>query len=232
MCDFLSICVRRDGAIAHIPGNSHSGTVAHYKWSENDQTAELRDQMRFVEVEWNCEGEFPGAEKISRNAINEKQRKVIETFYTNAAKLLADPEEHAERMLFGTGYFADDRYADIRWRVLNHPKCPKRVADKLVTMALHANGEPIKSLDPRIERLEGNLVIHDGYEITAPALKEVGGYLDVYGSAKLDALTKVGGNLAVYGSAKLDAPALKEVGGNLAVSGELNAPKLKQKTAK
>jgi hypothetical protein len=41
----------------------------------------------------------------------------------------------------------------------------------------------------------------------------VGGDLDVYGSAKLDALTTVGGKLAVYGSAKLDAPALTTVGG-------------------
>ena len=50
---------------------------------------------------------------------------------------------------------------------------------------------------------------------------QVGGNLEVGGSAKLDALalTKVGGNLAVGASAKLDALALTKVGGNLAVGG-------------
>jgi len=27
MCDFLSICVRRDGAITHIPGNVQQGAT-------------------------------------------------------------------------------------------------------------------------------------------------------------------------------------------------------------
>ena len=217
MCDFLSIIVRHDGKIGHTPSNSHSETVKALGWRENDDLH--RDEKRFVEVEWNCEGEFPGADKISRGEINEKQRKAIECFYGNAAKLLAEPEKHAERMLFGRGYFLDDSFADIRWRVLIHPKCPHHVADKLAVLALHANGERVKSLHPKITKLDGNLAIEDGYEVGAPALTEVGGYLAVSGSAKLDALVKVGGYLAVSSSAKLDAPALTEVGVYLAVYG-------------
>ena len=227
MCDFLSIAVRADGAVAKTAGNSHSGAVKAAGWRENDQMADLRGKY-FVEVEWNCEGDYPGADKISRGEINEKQRKVIDGIYDGAAKLLADPAKNAERMLFGAGIFAGDEYADLRWKTLINPKCPKRVATKLVGLLLHANGERIKSFDPRITKIEGNLAIEDGYEISAPALVKVGGYLDVSGSAKLDALTKVGGDLAVYGSAKLDAPALVEVGGYLDVSGsaKLDAPAL------
>ena len=220
MCDFLSIIVRHDGKIGHIPSNSHSETVKALGWRENDDLH--RDEKRFVEVEWNCEGEFPGADKISRgeineSEINEKQRKAIECFYGNAAKLLAEPEKHAERMLFGRGYFSDDRFADMRWRVLIHPKCPHHVADKLAVLALHTNGERVKSLHPKITNLAGNLAVEDGYEVNAPALAEIGGNLDVSGSAKFDALTKIGGNLDVYGSAKFDA--LTKIGGNLDVSG-------------
>jgi hypothetical protein len=234
MCDFHSIVVRRDGAIAHIPGNSHSGAVAASKWTENDSVSEFREAPRFTEAEWSGQGEFPGVDRITRGVLNEKQRKVVETHYTALAALLADPSSNADRMLFGTGIFAGDEYADIRWKVLIHPECPKRVADRLVTMSLHANGERIKSFDPRITSLEGSLAIEEGYEISAPALAKVGGYLYVDGSAKLDALTEVGGDLKVYGSAKLDAPALAKVGGYLDISpsAQLNAPKLKKGGAK
>jgi len=246
MCDFLSIIVRHDGKIGHIPSNSHSETVKATGWRENDDLH--RDEKRFTEAEWNCEGEFPGADKISRGEINEKQRKSIECFYGNAAKLLAEPEKHAERMLFGRGYFSDDRFADIRWRVLIHHKCPQGVADKLAALALHANGNGVKSLHPKITNLAGNLAVEDGCEVNAPALTEIGGSLYVYGSAKCDALTKIGGNLCVcgsakfdalvkiggnlyvYGSAKFDAPVLTEIGGNLDVYGsaKFDAPVLKR----
>ena len=248
MCDFLSICVRKDGAVAHIPKNSHSGAIAHYGWRENDQMADMRGKF-FVEAEWNGQGKYPGAEKITRGEFNEKQRTKIDSIYTSLAELLNNPAERAEGMLFGHGIFAGDEWADIRWRVLIHPECPKRIADKLVAMKLHANGKAIKSLDPRITEIDGNLVIAEGYEITShsltkvggnllvsgsaklDALTKVGGTLDVYGSARLDALTKVGGSLVVYGFARLDAPALKEVGGDLVVYGsaKLDAPKLNRK---
>ena len=234
MCDFHSIVVRRDGAIAHLPANSHSGAVAASGWTENDTMSEMRGVPRFNEVEWDGDGPFPGVEKITRgSSLTPKQHSAIENHYSALAFLLADPAAHADRMLFGTGIFSDDKYADIRWRVLIHPQCPKGVADKLVTLPLYANGEKIKSFDPRITTLEGNLAVEDGYEISAPNLTKVGGNLAVYGSAKLDALVEVGGNLAVYGSAKLDAPALTKVGGYLDVrdGGELIAPNLKKKGA-
>lgn len=226
MCDFHSIVVRADGAKAHIPSNSHSGAVAAAGWRENEPHRE----KFFVECEWSGVGEYPGAEKITRGDINEKQRKVIDTHYTALSKLLSDPKKHSDRMLFGAGIFSGDQYADIRWRVLIHPDRPNNLATKLVTMRLHSNGEKIKSFDPRITSLEGNLLIEDGYEICAPALTKVGGDLAVHGSSKLDALVEVGGYLDVYGSAKLDAPALTTVGGNLAVSGsaKINAPLLKK----
>ena len=46
-------------------------------------------------------------------------------------------------------------------------------------------------------------------DVSLPSLKEVGGYLSIYGTAKLDALTTVGGDLSISGTAKLDAPKLK-----------------------
>src|SRR5688572_29293411 len=124
MCDFHSCCVRRDGALAHIPGNSHSGAVAAAGWRENDQMADFRGAF-FVEAEWNGEGIFPGVDKIVRGPVNEKQRKVIEAHYTALANLLADPAANADRMLFDGGIFSNDQFADIRWRVLIHPECPK-----------------------------------------------------------------------------------------------------------
>ncbi len=65
------------------------------------------------------------------------------------------------------------------------------------------------------------------------ALTTVGGYVSVYGSAKLDApkLETVGGDVGVYGSAKLEAPKLETVGGYVGVYGsaKLEAPKLENK---
>ena len=231
MCDFHSICVRRDGTVAHLPSNSHSGAVEKAGWRENDQMADFREPY-FVEVEWKPVAAAPRVDEIVRGPINEKQRKIIESHYTALNKLLSDPAAHAERMLFDGGIFADDRYADIRWRVLIHDQCPKRVVDRLVETKLHANGEEIKSLDPRITEIDGNLTVAAGYEISSKALTKVGGDVLVYGSAKLDApaLTKVGGDVLVDGSAKLDAPALTKVGGDVRVYGsaKLDAPKLKR----
>ncbi|MBS0211325.1 MAG: hypothetical protein JSS27_20455, partial [Planctomycetes bacterium] len=64
MCDFHSICVRADGAIAHHPSNSHSRAVAHAGWKEN--TAET---TRFWECEWGGEGEMPDSLVQARNGI-------------------------------------------------------------------------------------------------------------------------------------------------------------------
>ena len=43
---------------------------------------------------------------------------------------MADPEEHGERMLFGSGIFAGEEYADVRWMVLLNDKCPAELSKK------------------------------------------------------------------------------------------------------
>jgi formylmethanofuran dehydrogenase subunit C len=72
---------------------------------------------------------------------------------------------------------------------------------------------------------QGNLIVREGETLVAD-YEEVTGYVDVSGSAKLEALTTVGGNVYVSGSAKLEA--LTTVGGNVYVSGsaKLEAPAL------
>jgi len=213
MCDFHSICVRRDGAIAHVPGNSHSEAIEKAGWRENDRMADFRGPF-FVEVEWNGEGAFPGIERITRNSrdLSEAQRKTIEFHYKALADLLSDPKNNAEKMLLGTGCFSGDEYADIRWRVLIDPRCPKRVADKLAKTKLHANGETIKSIRPDIVSMEGSIRIAENATLTAPALTK-SGYIYVRQGATLTApaLTK-SGSIDVRQGATLTAPALTKSG--------------------
>ena len=52
MCDFHSICVRTDGAIAHLPSNSHSGAVEAAKWRETrNRNHKTSDQMNTTKSE-------------------------------------------------------------------------------------------------------------------------------------------------------------------------------------
>ena len=62
MCDFHSCCVRVDGALAHVPENSHSKAAQEAGWMEN----EPHKRPRFVETEWDGRGKYPGAERIAR----------------------------------------------------------------------------------------------------------------------------------------------------------------------
>lgn len=190
MCDFHSIVVRKDGTKAHIAKNSHSGAVATAKWRENQPN---RDEF-FVEAEWSGEGTYPGADSISRNALNEKQRKVIDAHYGALAKLLDDPAEHAERVLFGRGIFAGEEYADVRFQVLMHSKCPKRIARRLCKTSLLVMRTPTARLPDTITRLDfGEDVRIGSYGHALPAgLTSVGGYLDLrdYGHALPKALRK------------------------------------------
>ena len=171
MCDFHSIVVYQDGAAFHVASNSHSEAVAVAKRAENTPIT----PDRFVECEWNGDGGFPGVDEVTRGTANEKQRKTIERIYGALAELLSDPEQHAERMLFGSGIFSGDQYADVRWRVLIHKKCPKRLADKLATVSLHASSQTIKSLHPAITKIDGGFRVAEGYNITAPVLAQCGG---------------------------------------------------------
>ena len=251
MCDFLSIIVRADGKIGHIPENSHSGTVNALNWRENDDPH--RPEKRFVECEWNLEGDYPGAEKVTRGEISEKQRKSIDLFYGNAKKLIANPKAHAGRMLFGKGYFAGDEFADIRWRVMHSAGCPKGIIARLAAMKLYANGESIKSLHPSISELSGKFSIESGYSITAPALTKVTGSvyvqqgatftapaLTVTGSVYVrqgatftaPALTKVTGSVDMQQGATFTAPALTKVTGSVDMQqgATFTAPKLQRNT--
>jgi hypothetical protein len=54
MCDFHSVAVRRDGAIAHDPSNSHSAAVSKAGWIENNRPG---GKARFVELEY--DGKMP-----------------------------------------------------------------------------------------------------------------------------------------------------------------------------
>ena len=79
-----------------------------------------------------------------------------------------------------------------------------------------------------IKEVTGYVRVYGSAKLDVPKLETVGGYVRVDGSAKLDApkLETVGGYVYVYGSAKLDA--LTTVGGDVYVSGsaKLDVPKL------
>jgi hypothetical protein len=231
MCDFLSIVVRRDGAVAHVPQNSHSGAVQAAGWRENDQMADMRGPF-FVEAEWNPDQEkFPGVDKVyhSTSGINEKQRKAIEGFYLNAQKLFQDPEGHAERMCLGDGCFAGEDFADIRWHVLVGGKCPKRLELRLAATPLYANGELIRSWPPGANLIGGNVVIAENCQVTAPALTKSGNVVIAENcQVTAPALTEVSGSIDVRQGATLTAPALTEVSGYIDVGegATLTAPAL------
>ena len=108
MCDFFSAIFRVDGAWCHLANNTHSAEVEASGWKENDQFADLHGP-RFLEGEWNGNGEYPGAYKVCRGGTpNAKQVEAIDRVYGSLDHLLANPEANAEAMLFGNGIFAGD----------------------------------------------------------------------------------------------------------------------------
>jgi hypothetical protein len=205
--------VRVDGAIAHVPENSHSAAAEAAGWTENDQMASMRG-LRFVEAEWNGQGKYPGAEKTVRGTMNEKQRKAVDAVFQSLEQVLNEPAKHGEAACCGTGIFAKDEWADVRWNVLIHPDCPHRLAAQLAITKLHAMGETIKSWHPDIRQLSGSFVVAAKHNITAPALTEVSGYVDVQQGATFTApaLAK-SGSVDVQKGATFTAPALVEVSG-------------------
>ena len=202
MCDFFSSICRIDGTIFHAPHNSHSRMVEEAGWKENDQMADLREP-RFVEVEWNGRGEYPGAESVARGTINEKQRKAIDLLYGNLEKLVSNPNEHAVRMFTGKGYFSGANFADVWWFILARFDLSEEVKSKIASLEFYALGSipPLHPLPAGLTSVGGNLDV-EGYSHPLPAgLTSVGGYLYVEGySHPLPAgLTSVGGNLYVRG---------------------------------
>ena len=114
MCDFHSICVRSDGAIAHIPTNSHSEAVDALKWRENQA---LREPF-FLEVEGTT-----ATPEIRGGEPNEVQQKVIARHYGALALVLAEPLKHRD-MLMGAGIFSGSEYLDIRVKAAEKTGCP------------------------------------------------------------------------------------------------------------
>jgi hypothetical protein len=217
MCEKYSFVVRVDGAIAHVPENSHSAAVEADGWTENDQMASMRGP-RFVEAEWNGQGKYPGAEKTVRGEMNEKQRKVVDGIFSSLQQVLENPEDHGEAATSGNGIFAKEEWADVRWNILIHPKCPKRLADKLAKTRLHGMGETIRSWHPKISQFSGSFIVAKNCKVTAPALAK-SGYVYVQEGATFTApaLVEVSGSVDVQKGATFTAPALVEVSGSVFV---------------
>ena len=106
MCDFHSICVRLDGAIAHVMSNSHSQAVKEAGWIEND----AKSDNRFVEAEWDGQGNPPtNWMSLIRGEPNERQIAAVKAHYTDLHITLLTGKISAR--------FTGVSYADVRWRV-------------------------------------------------------------------------------------------------------------------
>ncbi len=212
MCDFLSCVIRRDGKIFHLPTNSHSGIVAHYKLTENDTMADLRGTPRFYEFEWDGEGDLAQASKKYLRGNNPPQIvvKAAETLAANLRRALDEPGWGC----LDDGFFAATEWADVRWKAIINDACPHDVAARIASTALHASGETIKALHPLVTSIEGKFIVKAGYEITAPALAKTGYVsLDQGASLTAPALAEVTGDVILNQGASLTAPALAEVTG-------------------
>ena len=159
MCDFHSIIVRRDGAMAHVPENSHSGAAAACGWREN----EPNKRPVFVEAEWDGEGEYPGADKITRVPAGEEltaaQRKRIDSHYSALASILKNRRPTFEQLL----YWNKPAFSDVLSRLW------------------------VETIPEEITEWTGSLDVQQGATLTAPALTKVTGYLYVQQGATLTA---------------------------------------------
>jgi hypothetical protein len=119
MCDFHSIVVRADGAVAHVAENSHSTAVSKAGWRENEP---LKRPV-FIEAEWDGIGEYPGVDEICRVPDGEKmtpvQRKAVDGHYRALAAILQGKPSKAAR-------FAEPEYADVVCQAnIQRPEVPK-----------------------------------------------------------------------------------------------------------
>jgi len=110
LCDFHSVCVRADGLLAHVSGNSHSEAVKAAGWAENKPHA----RPVFIEAEWNGVGEYPGADKICRvpngEKLTAKQRQTVDRHY----KALAEVMNSDNPSKIALAKFAAPEFSDVR----------------------------------------------------------------------------------------------------------------------
>ena len=112
MCDFHSIVINRNGDIAHVPGNSHSGAIAAAGWPENTVTSDMHGKNRFIEMEWDGKRPMPewgGAFARFTGDYTQSQRKAGERHYAKLAAYLAGDDKDAK-------YFDQPEYLDVRLR--------------------------------------------------------------------------------------------------------------------
>ncbi len=121
MCDFHSIVCYVDGAIFHVPSNSHSEAVRVSGRPDNSW------ETRFVECEWGAWGRYPGAYGTLQNErkINEKQRRAIDAHYLGLKKVMKSGQF--------TGKWARPEYADVRleWLIVRRPRSNSQVLAKM-----------------------------------------------------------------------------------------------------
>jgi hypothetical protein len=118
MCDFHSICIRLDGAIAHVSGNSHSQAVTAAGWRENDQPVETGVQ-RFWEWEWNGRGEIPPIERLLKNYSAETPQRVVDVATLHAKKL-----SDALKSGIIAPPFDQPEYSDVRLKIVEDGNAP------------------------------------------------------------------------------------------------------------
>ena len=109
MCDFHSVVVRADGALAHVAENSHSTAVSKAGWRENEP---LKRPV-FIEAEWDGQGKYPGATKICRlqsgESMTAAQLKAVDRHYLALATMLQDDKPPAAVR----SKFSDPEFADV-----------------------------------------------------------------------------------------------------------------------
>lgn len=156
MCDRYSCIVRVDGEIRHLPTNSHSEMVETAGWKENTDL-----HTRFVEAEWDGQGEYPGAEKICRDELNDKQRKAVDRVYRALALVIDDPAKHAAKLCLNGGIFEAEEWADLRFDIACDPRTPAAVTKNLCKTVLHCVSMPSGPLPAALAHVGGNLYLND-----------------------------------------------------------------------
>ena len=122
MCDFHSIAIRYDGAIAHVKENSHSAAVLAAGWQENTPERQI-----FWEAEWHGQGDFPSTLVQARVGAEPpaKVLRVAEAHYRDLAETLRTGVIHKR--------FESMAYADVRLNVASNPATQPETLAQLAT---------------------------------------------------------------------------------------------------